>query len=252
MHWTTLLRFSSAICAPVFLLTIFSFTRPLETAAAQLDGGWRQIVSTGDGEETHLLLFSGNYFSWTVHKTGSGAFVSTRGGSWQMAGKELTVSYEFNSADPKAVGTSESWKIKQKGGSLQLKGAALKGKWQAVDQGLDTPLRGPWLFSGRIRNGETSRVDMTTQPRKTMKILTGNRFQWIAYNTETGEFFGTGGGSYTAENGIYTENIEFFSRDDNRVGAQLKFNFEIKDGDWRHSGKSSSGDPMYEFWSRRK
>ena len=43
-----------------------------------------------------------------------------------------------------------------------------------------------------------------------MKILTGSRFQWIAYNTETKQFFGTGGGSYTAKNGVYTENIEFF------------------------------------------
>lgn len=252
MHATTLLmNFRSSWLVVSFLL-LFSFVHPQNTAAAQLDGGWQQIVTT-DGEEiTHILLFSGNYFSWTVHKTGSGAFISTKGGSWKLDGKKLTVSYEFATEDPKIVGTSETWKMKQKGSNLQLKGVGPDGKWQAIDQGVTTPLSGPWLFSGRKRDGEVTRVDMTTRPRKTMKILTGGRFQWIAYNTETGEFFGTGGGAYTAENGVYTENIEFFSRDDNRVGAKLEFQFEVVDEDWRHSGKSSSGEPMYEFWSRRQ
>jgi hypothetical protein len=85
-----------------------------------------------------------------------------------------------------------------------------------------------------------------------MKILTGDRIQWIAYNTETKKFFGTGGGNYTAENGKYTENIGFFSRDNSRVGMSLQFDFEVKDGDWHHSGNNSRGEPMYEVWSRRK
>lgn len=248
MHLTTLLRNLRSFGLVLSLFTLFSFSVQQETTIDNFDGGWRQIV----GEQTHILLISGNYFSWTVHKTGSGAFISTKGGSWKMNGRKMMVTYEFDSTDPKLVGTSASWKVKPKGSKLQLKGAALKGKWEALDQGVASPLSGPWLFSGRKRNGEISRVDMTTRPRKTMKILTGNRFQWIAYNTETGKFHGTGGGSYTAQNGIYTENIEFFSRDDKRVGAKLNFNFEVKDGDWHHSGKSSSGQPMYEFWSRRK
>jgi hypothetical protein len=85
-----------------------------------------------------------------------------------------------------------------------------------------------------------------------MKILSGTRFQWIAYNTETGQFRGTGGGTYTTIDGKYTENIEFFSRDDSRVGASLGFNFELKNGDWHHSGFSSKGTPLYEVWSLRQ
>jgi hypothetical protein len=84
-----------------------------------------------------------------------------------------------------------------------------------------------------------------------MKILSGKRFQWIAYNSETGEFFGTGGGTYTTRRGKYTENIEFFSRDNDRVGASLQFDYDLKDGDWHHSGKSSRGNPIYEIWSVR-
>ena len=234
------------------LAVLFSFTQPDIITATSLEGGWRQVVSTDGEEVTHILLFSGNYFSWTIHKKDSGAFVATKGGRMKMEGNKLQVTYEFSSADSTMVGTAETWKTKLKGGGLQLKKAGLKGNWEALNQGKKSPLSGPWIFSGRKRNGETSRVDMTSRPRKTMKMLTENRFQWIAYNTETGQFFGTGGGSYTAEDGVYTENIEFFSRDDKRVGAALQFQFEVLDGDWHHSGKSSSGKPMYEFWSPRK
>ena len=102
------------------------------------------------------------------------------------------------------------------------------------------------------KSGETLEPRSTDQPRKTMKILSGTRFQWIAYNTETKQFMGTGGGHYTTENGTYTEHIEFFSRDNSRVGAALAFKFERINNDWHHSGLSSRGDPIYEVWSLRK
>ena len=85
-----------------------------------------------------------------------------------------------------------------------------------------------------------------------MKMLSGTRFQWIAYNTETKQFMGTGGGTYTTVDGKYTENIEFFSRDDSRVGASLEFDFSFVDGNWYHKGFSSKGDPMHEIWTVRQ
>jgi hypothetical protein len=63
---------------------------------------------------------------------------------------------------------------------------------------------------------------------------------------------GTGGGTYSTLDGEYTENIEFFSRDDTRVGFSLKFDFELIDGDWTHKGLSSKGDPIHEIWSIRE
>ena len=120
-----------------------------------------------------------------------------------------------------------------------------------IDDGTPGKLQNAWLMSGRIRDGKTQLRD-TNRPRKTMKILSGTRFQWIAYNTETKQFMGTGGGTYSTVNGEYTENIEFFSRDDSRVGMSLKFNYELIDGKWHHSGLSSKGNPIHEIWSIRK
>ena len=76
-------------------------------------------------------------------------------------------------------------------------------------------------------------------------------FQWIPYHTATFDFSGTGGGSYSSNDGIYTENIEYFSRDNNRVGASLNFDYQIKENDWHHTGKNSKGEPLYEIWAKR-
>jgi hypothetical protein len=238
----------------LFLLSSFAFLSFTGTPQAPdtESSAWQQVVSTDKGQLTHVLLFSGPYFSWTVYETDGGAFQFTKGGSWKKDGKKMEVMYEFHSAKPEQVGTSETWTVKQKKKKLTLRGAELEGAWSSLDKGVDSPLDGPWIFSGRKRDGEIQRVDMTTRPRKTMKILTENRFQWIAYNTETGDFHGTGGGNYTATDGVYTENIEFFSRDNSRVGASLEFQFEVMEGDWHHSGKNSRGEPLYEIWSKRK
>jgi hypothetical protein len=92
----------------------------------------------------------------------------------------------------------------------------------------------------------------TSGPRKTMKFLLDGFFQWIAYNTETFHFFGSGGGYYTNQGGKYIEYIEYFSRDSSRVGAVLPFNYELKGADWHHQGFSSKGDPVHEIWNKRQ
>lgn len=240
---------------PALLLALpffLSFSSDSATNKAKLEGAWLQTGASADGEIARILLFSGRYFSLTSYMSENGAFLSTKGGSWSLNGEALEVSYEFDTADSTRVGTSEEWNISLKESTLLLEGNGLDpAPWNALDADVSTPLSGPWLFSGRERDGQITRRDTTNQPRKTMKILAGSRFQWIAYNTETKQFFGTGGGSYTAEEGVYTENIEFFSRDNSRVGAQLRFEFSVEGNDWHHRGKSSAGEPMYEIWSRR-
>ncbi|HEX8039077.1 MAG TPA: membrane or secreted protein, partial [Chryseosolibacter sp.] len=135
-------------------------------------------------------------------------------------------------------------------GVLTLYGPAGNVRWQQLDAGSPGKLAGAWVITGRIRDGKMS--NMNPGARRTMKILSGTRFQWIAYNVETHEFFATGGGTYTTKDGKYTENIEFFSRDDSRVGASLTFDYAIEGGNWRHRGLSSKGEPVDEVWTERE
>lgn len=215
------------------------------------NGAWTRQSSQDSKDITEILLFVDGYYTHTQHETGSGAFIMTKGGYFTKAGMYLRGYLEFHSADKEKVGALEEWRLEPKDGQLAL---SINGDtpklWDPLDVGKSTPLTGAWLFSGRERNGEIQRRD-TNQPRKTMKVLSGTRFQWIAYNTETGDFFGTGGGEYTAEDGEYVEKIRFFSRDNDRVGAALQFEFRREDSEWHHTGKSSSGEPMYEIWSMR-
>lgn len=215
--------------------------------AQDLEGTWERTGQFGDKEITYVMMVSGNFFSWTAFYSGDGAFIATKGGSLKAMKDELVYMYEFDTADSNMVGQTEKHAISLRGKNLTIDD---NYKWKRTDAGKSSPLNGAWLISGRKRNGEITKRS-TDGPRKTMKILTPTRFQWIAFNTATKQFMGTGGGSYTAENGKYVENIEFFSRDNSRVGASLDFNFEVIDGDWHHSGMSSKGSPIYEVWSKR-
>ena len=218
--------------------------------AQSVIGAWEVFRTSESGEKLrNVVIFSDGYQVLTTYNAQTGAFIHSNGGTWKLEGDTMTEKVEFHTDNPDRVGTETSFKVVVKEKSLNIVGSKLQ--LTRLDDGSPGKLSGAWLMSGRERNGEIQ-VRNTTGPRKTMKILSGTRFQWIAYNTETKQFSGTGGGSYTTVNGVYTENIEFFSRDDTRVGASLKFDFKLVDGKWDHSGFSSKGDPLHEIWSVRK
>ena len=215
-----------------------------------LVGAWEWTEMENDREVKTTVIITDKYQVATWYDANTGAFIATNGGSWFLEGNTVTETVEFDTRDSSNVGNQISFDIEWDG-SDRVKIVGMEVWMTRVDGGAPGALAGAWLISGRMRDGEI-RERSTDRPRKTMKILSGTRFQWIAYNTETKQFMGSGGGTYTTVDGKYTENIEFFSRDDNRVGASLEFNYEIKEGKWHHSGKSSKGDPMYEVWSIRE
>ncbi|HUH27075.1 membrane or secreted protein [Gelidibacter sp.] len=219
------------------------------THAQNITGAWENLSTSENGDQlkTVLVFVDGYQVSTTFHAV-TGEFVETHGGSWTLQGDVVTEKIEFDTDNPERVGTEISYKVKFADDGLELYDS--KKKFTRIDDGQPGALEGAWLMSGRMVDGEAQTRD-TSGPRKTMKILSGTRFQWIAYNTETKEFMGTGGGTYSTLNGDYTENIEFFSRDNSRVGMSLKFNYELIDGQWHHKGFSSKGDPINEIWSLR-
>jgi hypothetical protein len=202
-----------------------------------------------DGTLHHELKLDGDYYVHTVYKESSSEFIKTMGGFYTTSDKKLMVALEFNSNHKEDNITRIEVPYTLKNGNLILEGATpMTFKPMSQDaQDLD----GKWLMTGRVTDQGEQRRD-TSSPRKTMKYLLNGHFQWIAYNTETFEFFGSGGGTYDATNGKYTENIGYFSRDNSRVGAALSFNYELNGKDWYHTGKSSKGDPLNEIWTKRE
>ena len=220
-------------------------------SAQSIEGAWRWEGENEEGEKIGAdVIFVGGFQVATWYKEEPAEFISTNGGTYTYAEGLLTEVAEFNTENPDAVGKTVEIVMEFKDDNT-IFFPDHNSTLIRIDDGTPGDLAGPWLFSGRKRDGEIQKRD-TNLPRKTMKILSGTRFQWIAYNTETGQFFGTGGGAYTTEDGRYTENIKFFSRDNSRVGASLGFDYELKDGEWHHSGNNSRGEPMFELWAPRE
>jgi hypothetical protein len=218
--------------------------------AQSVIGAWENYTTSENGDKLrNVVIFANGYQVLTTYNTTTGKFIHSNGGTWKLEGDIMTEKVEFHTDNSERVGSEVSFKVIITDNVIEIVDGNMK--LNRIDNGVPGKLQGAWLMSGRIREGKTDLRD-TSRPRKTMKILSGTRFQWIAYNTETKQFMGTGGGTYTAINGEYTENIEFFSRDDSKAGLSLKFNYELIDGKWNHKGLSSKGDPIHEIWNMRE
>ena len=225
------------------LSSLLAFAPPGDAAASGLTGAWKTVRDDG---ATGVWIVSGDHFSIAWYQSNPAKFISTKGGTWAKTDDGIKLTYEFDTAKPDRVGTSQVIPV----GAATDRVNAGGSTWTRIDSGVPGALEGAWLMTGRKRDGAIA----TRKPgaRRTMKILSGTRFQWIAYNVETKEFFGTGGGTYSTADGKYTENIEFFSRDDAKSGRSLEFTYDLLEGTWHHVGKSTAGEPMHEVWNRRK
>lgn len=198
-----------------------------------------------------VAIFSDDYFMFGNYYK-DGRFIGAGGGSYELNGDEMKLTFDFYTDDNSIVRVPQIYNIDLNDDEFTLEGSIsgtqFTQKWEQLDAE-PTPLDGDWRFAARVDEAGNVGERRTPGPRQTVKLLGGGRFQWAAFNYETKEFMGTGGGSYEAKDGTYTENIEFFSRDDSRVGASLSFQFERKGDDWFHKGKSSKGDPLHEVWT---
>jgi hypothetical protein len=219
-------------------------------SAQNLIGAWERYYKSNEGKELKsVVIFSNGFQSISTYELETGKFIKSSGGSWELNGINMTETIEFDTQNEDRVGSKISFKIKFNNSRMTIIDNDIT--FTKIDDGSPGELNGAWLMAGRVRDGE-KRLRNTDGPRKTMKILSGTRFQWIAYNTESKKFMGTGGGTYETKNGMYKENIEFFSRDDSKSGLQLNFNFSIKGNEWNHKGFSSKGVPLHEIWIYRE
>jgi len=215
-------------------------------AQPNITGAWQ----AGTEENNMVMIVADKFYSVAVYNQKDKSYIGTYGGTFRIEKREFVFVNEFNTINKDDIGVESRSAFTLTENNLKLGSGKIVWDFKKLDDGKPGQLAGAWVITGRVTgNGMQT---MTPGARKTMKILSGTRFQWIAYNSETKEFFGTGGGTYTTENGKYTETIEVFSRDNNRVGAKLEFDFSFVEGNWRHSGKSSTGQPIDEIWTQRQ
>ncbi|MCE6990641.1 hypothetical protein [Dyadobacter sp. CY323] len=210
-------------------------------------GAWKSQEPTGSAS---TLIVADNYLSIASYSINNKYFERSEGGPFTMSGDQLTYTPEFNSADTSKVGIPIVFTVTVKDDILTLRYEEAM-VWMRVDNATNVPMAGAWHITERAANGQGELVKIHQEgTRKTIKMLSGTRFQWFAIDPVVKGFYATGGGTYTAKDGKYTENIQFFSKDNNRVGSSLKFNYKLENGRWDHSGKSSDGKPIHEIWEK--
>jgi hypothetical protein len=227
------------------IIMLMAFRQQSLPAQQSLTGAWHLHL----GSVEQVLIFLDGYFSHTVFDKSNKKFISSYGGVYKPGGSTVKLNTEFDTRTTENIGKEKTVAYAIADNQLTTDINGLQQKWTRVDDGKNN-LAGVWRITGRMADGKINQ--MQRGDRKTLKLLSGTRFQWMAINPATKEFFGTGGGTYTFTNGKYTETIEFFSRDSTRVGASLTFDGNVKDEVWNHSGKSSKGDPLNELWTKEK
>lgn len=208
---------------------------------SDINGAWK--LQNGTVEQ--VLIFNNGYFMHTTFDKSKKQLISTRGGSYKYAGNKLQANIEFSPNAKDEIGQTKMYSFAINKNRLASNINGKKGVWTMLDNGKGAMV-GTWRSSGRMQDGKV--VLSPPRARKTFKILSGTRYQWAAINAETKEFFGTGGGSYTFDDGKYTETLDFFTKDSTKVGKSLTFDGKVEGDLWHHSGLSSQGAKMYEIW----
>jgi hypothetical protein len=197
-----------------------------------------------------VMINTDKIFSVATYDLPGKRFIGSYGGTWRIENNKLIKKIEWNSTDSTQVGTEITEEVQVGGGKLTTK--SKKETWARLDDGKPGALMGAWIITGNYRNDSVSKRANPFFPRRTMKVLSGKYFHWIAYNVATKSFMNAGGGTYTTANNKYTETIEFFTKTAESVGKSLTFDYSFVNGDWRHKGQKSTGGAMDECWSKRE
>ncbi|TDE13756.1 hypothetical protein [Dyadobacter psychrotolerans] len=210
-------------------------------------GAWKSQEPTGS---TSTLIVADNYLCIASYSVQNKYFERAEGGPFTLSGDQMTYTPEFNSADTAKIGIPIVFTVTKKDDILTLRYEEAM-VWMRVDADAIAPMAGAWHITERANGGQGELVKIHQEgTRKTLKLLSGTRFQWFAIDPAVKGFYATGGGTYTAKDGKYTESIQFFSKDNNRVGTSLKFDWKLQNGRWDHSGKSSDGKSIHEIWEK--
>jgi hypothetical protein len=240
------LKFLIIALLAVSVAAVFTSLKITRIDANDLKGAWEY----GPAEKQTVMINTAKVFSVATYDVPGKKFISSYGGTWRIQDNNLIQHIEWNTIDPEQVGKELSTEITLAGSKLTL--TRSNETWNRVDDGKSGELTGAWIITGNYTNDKVSKRPSPFFPRRTMKVLSGTRFHWIAYNVTTKQFMNAGGGSYSARDGKYTEHIAFFTKTPESVGKTLSFQYSFVNGDWRHRGEKSTGGSMDECWSRRE
>jgi hypothetical protein len=231
-------KITSAILFLSLLFINGSFNKP----QLSVTGAWHEQK---DDEEAVIIL-THDYIVVAEFNQINTSFTYGSGGSFsEKKAGQLIVEIDFSSRKKESglIGTKGAMIYSISGDKMTVTmNDSTKRVVTRVDDG-SGELAGTWRMSARMNSGKIEAVP--NGPVKMIKVLSAKRFQWVSFNTETNEFIGSGGGTYTFKDGKYKENIEFFAKNSYKIGTSQTFDATIDNNVWTNKGSSSQ-----EEWTR--
>lgn len=233
----------------VFLFFCFS------GIAQSLNGAWQLFEKDGNEADAHVIkLYSNAYFTYASYHKDTGKFIEAGGGRYILDFFNYKEHYDIDSTDPERSRKTTNYKAVLDDDVLRItniKTGAVE-RWRKFDDANEQNMTTCWRIHDKLDEGDDDWRRIVYGPRKTLKMVTNNRYQILALNSETGEFVNSSGGTWTLSNDEYTEYVEFFSKDESNVGTSLTFKRKYQDELWHHSGRDTKGKILMERWLKYK
>ncbi|NGZ90166.1 hypothetical protein [Psychroflexus maritimus] len=251
----------------VLILSILFFNS--FSYANNLNGAWKLDEVNGKKVETHVIqLFSDQFYTFSEYDKKTGDFVRAGGGTYLLENFRLQMFIEIDSDNPALSNTSSIFKFLQleedKIKLTSMKDSSKYEIWKRIDTANHKEMAKCWRIHKKQDEGDLDWRVIEYAPRKTIKMLTDNYYQVLAFNKKTGQFIGSSGGTWsktksnyfvgsnggsnTKNSAKYIENIAFFSKNSTNVGRSLEFDLKISDGLWNHTGRQTDGKTLLEIW----
>lgn len=117
------------------------------------------------------------------------------------------------------------------------------------------PMIGTWEMRSGVYYGPDGNTGFSADNTRQMKVINKTHFTTLWQDTVYNKNRGFNGGSYTFENGIYTEYLEYFVIED-RIGDTAHFKVELEDNTLSISACDKDGNisktGYFQVWERVK
>ncbi len=251
----------------VLILVLFAFQSYVY--ADHLNGAWKLEEVNGEKVTEHVIqLFSNQFYTYSEFDPNNGDFIKAGGGTYLLENFRIQKFIEIDSEDPSLSNTSEIYRFLFLEDDVikftNLKDSSKFEIWKRIDESKNVEMAKCWRIHKKQDEGDKDWRVIEYAPRKTIKMLTDNYYQVLAFNKKTGEFVGSSGGTWTksptefftgATGGIttkktakYVENIDYFSKNPDNVGRSIEFNLRMVEGLWNHTGRQTDGKALLEIW----
>jgi hypothetical protein len=221
------------------LLSIFS----VQSFGQKFEGGWVRYHTEELEDVKTVMIVADNYLVATTY-TLKGRYIGLSIQKWTQNDLIIDLEIVFDSDFPESTGERKQIELEFWADRMTFKGSSTR-IWTRIDEVSTKELPGTWQIKQRTVGGVPEVMDPNST-RKTLKMLSDTRFQWVEYDTQKGELYGTAAGTYTAIDGKYIENVEMYSRDISKVGVSSGFDYVQVNGEWSYSGQSVEGTEIRE------